>query len=109
MSKKIVVEGETGDRQILDDSRPVRVWCIGPDQTEYFAAHDEVELRQMYVDMVGEEQTNEDFSAHYEEVPQSAMDALLDWTDEEGRRIKITWRQIINEAYVPCQVSTGYN
>jgi hypothetical protein len=109
MSKRIVVETETGNQQVVEDTRPVRVWCIGPDETEYYAAHDEAELRQMYVEMVGEEQTVEDFAAHYQEVPQSAMDVEFDWTDEDGVRGKTTWRKQINEAYVPCQVSTGYN
>jgi hypothetical protein len=109
MSKKIVVEPETGNTQTVEDNRPVRVWCIGPDSTEYYAAHDEAELRKMYVEMVGEEQAAEDFAAYCVEVPQSAMDEPFDWTDEDGRRIKTTWRKQINDAYVPCQISTGYN
>ena len=87
----------------------VRVWCIGPDQTEYYAAHSFKELRNFYVELVGEEQTKEDFKAHCKEVSQSCLDDEFKF-NREGETITTTWCELIEECdSLPNQISTGYN
>lgn len=86
----------------------VRIWCIGGDGTEYYAAHSEEEMRQFYVWLVGKEDAERDMADHFSEVPQSAMDVEFDW-DDDGKKIKTTWRKQVEGAHIPCQISTGYN
>lgn len=100
---------KNGAKEKIMNEPVVRIWCIGPDGTEYFAAHSRKELIKMYIEMVGREQQEEDFAAHCEEVPQSCLDDEFDWTDEEGRKVKTTWRKQIECALIPGQISTSYN
>ena len=86
----------------------VRVWCIGADRTEMYAAHSEEELRTMYVEMVGEDQTVEDFAEYCEELSPEEMDAEIDFNDD-GKIIKTTWRKVAEGGRVPAQISTSYN
>lgn len=89
-------------------SELVRIWCIGGDMTEYYVAHSEEEMRQYYISLVGKKEAESDMADHFAEVPQSAMDVEFDW-DDDGKKIKTTWRKQIENALAPCQISTGYN
>jgi hypothetical protein len=87
----------------------IRVWQIGPDGTEYYAAHSEEELRAWYVKAVGEKQAAEDF-AEFWEVPASKMDEEFEFNDG-GEIRKTTWRKLADEIAVsncPTQISSGY-
>jgi len=93
------------------DKEDIRVWCIGPDGTEYYAAHSEAEMRQFYIEMVGKEQAEEDFAADFTEVPSSKLDEEFDELDESGKVIgRTTWRKrIAVETRIPTQIASGYN
>lgn len=82
-----------------------RVWCIGSDRTEYFAARSEEEVRTLYIGMVGDEQATEDFEACFLEV--TDYDKEFDF-DEDGTKIRTTWRKLLDDVTTPTQVSSGY-
>lgn len=58
----------------------VRVWQIGTDGTEYYAARSEEEMKAFYFVM-----------------------------DEDGKEVKTTWRKLAESSTLPCQISSGYN
>ena len=94
---------------MTNDKSNIRVWCIGPDGTEYYAAHSEEEMRDFYVGLVGKEEAERDLAEHFEEVPQAALDVEFQF-DEDGNKIMTTWRKLIDSAItIPTQISTGYN
>lgn len=93
----------------MDGKRQVRIWCIGSDGTEYYAAHDEAEMREFYIGMVGKSQAEEDFAACFKEVPDSQLDESFIYYDDE-ERMRTTWRELISQKMViPTQIATGYN
>ena len=85
----------------------IKVFCIGPDETEYYAANSKEELRQYYIQLVGAQQAEEDF-ANFREIPKSELDVEFEFNDDGVKR-RTTWRKEIAGAKVPCQISTGYN
>lgn len=87
----------------------VRVWCIGSDRTEFFAAHSEEEMRQYYTRMVGKSQAEEDFAEYFTEVPEAVLDVEIE-LDDDGKKLMTTWRKQADSAtIIPTQISTGYN
>ena len=88
----------------------IRVWQIGPDGTEYYAARSEQEMRDWYRALFGPgEQIDceEDLRDHFEEI--TDIDAEMDFNDD-GEKKRTTWRKLAEEyAELPCQLSTGYN
>lgn len=89
----------------------VRVWQIGTDGTEYYAASSVKEMKRWYMQLAG---TNKDDHArherdlreHFEEVED--IDAEFDFNDDGEKRIT-TWRKLAQECKeLPCQLSTGY-
>lgn len=90
-------------------TKAFRVWQIGPDGTEYFAAHSEEEMKEYYRTMLGprEKQLAEhDLKHHFEEVLD--LDTEFDFEDD-GEKTRSTWRKIVETgAKLPCQISTGY-
>lgn len=89
---------------------PVRVWQIGPDGTEFFAAYDEAEIKRFYRQMFGskeKKQANQDLAHHFQEV--TDLDQKFEFNDD-GEKKMTTWRQLAESAgKLPCQISTGYN
>jgi hypothetical protein len=87
-------------------SDTIRVWQIGPDGTEYFAARSEEEMRAYYT--LQSDTAEEDLRDHFEEVEN--MDAEFDF-DDDGEKKRMTWRKLAEEhlGCLPCQISTGYN
>ena len=94
-------------RKWIDDCKP-KVWCIGPDETEYYAARSETEMKEYYISLVGEQQAKDDFEDHFELVPESKMDAEFDFHPENGDVTQTTWRKLLRDAILPSQVSSGY-
>ena len=88
--------------------KAVRVWIVGGDGTEYYAAHSEEELRAFYIRMVGAEQAELDFADGLEEVQQADMEAEIEM-DDDGEKRRTTWRKELEGAAIPSQISTGYN
>jgi len=72
----------------------VRVWCIGAENTEYYAAYSEEEMRQFYIEMVGSKHAEEDFAACFEEVPVSELDVEFELV-EQGKHVKTSWLKLI--------------
>lgn len=89
-------------------SEPIRIWCIGDDGTEYYAAHSEEEMRSYMIETLGREEAERSMEERFEEVPDSEMDAPFQFNDD-GEMRTTTWRQLAAEGIVPRQVSTGYN
>jgi hypothetical protein len=88
-------------------NKPVKVWQIGPDGTEYYAAHSEEEMKKYYREICGsEEHCEEDLREHFEEI--TNLDAEFDFNDE-GEKKRMTWRKLAEDQELPCQISTGYN
>lgn len=88
--------------------KPVHVWQIGPDGTEYFAAYSEEEMRTWYRECVGDdERRKDDLRDYFEEV--ADLDTEFEFNDD-GIRITTTWRKIAeSEPQLPAQISTDYN
>ena len=86
----------------------MKVFCIGSDGTEYYAANSEEEMRRCYVETVGEEQAKEDIDSGFEEIPEENMDVEFDFNDD-GKQINTTWRKLAEGADPGAQISTGYN
>jgi hypothetical protein len=88
----------------------IRVWQIGPDGTEYFAANSEDEMKQYYRQMLGareKAQADHDLIHHFEEV--GDLDEEFEF-DDDGEKRMTTWRRLAQSASeLPCQISTGYN
>jgi len=88
-------------------SEQVKVFQIGPDGTEYYAAHSEQEMRDWYAKTVGGPEAAEDLQSYFEEV--TDIDVEFNFSDE-GKERRMTWRQLVLECdELPCQISTGYN
>ncbi|MDR3793510.1 MAG: hypothetical protein P4L03_09020 [Terracidiphilus sp.] len=87
----------------------IRVWCIGAEKTEYYAAYSEEDLRQFYIEMVGSKQAEDDFAACFEEVPEPELDRVFELA-EEGTHVKTTWLKLIglHESF-PALIRTGDN
>jgi hypothetical protein len=84
----------------------VRVWQIGPDGTEYYAAHSEEEIKAYYREICGsEEHCEEDLRDHFEEV--DGLDVEFDYNDD-GKMIRTTWRKLAEDSVLPAQLSSGY-
>ena len=88
--------------------RKIRVWCIGGDGTEYYAAHSLEELGQFYLGLVGWQQLLEDVSSGFRELSNTELDAKFDF-DEDGVVRRTSFRKLAKEAKLPNQISTGYN
>jgi hypothetical protein len=110
MSKRIELETDTGNTQTVEDDRPIRVWQIGPDGTEYYAAHSEEEMKRYYRNVLGprdRETAEDDLIHHFEEVEN--LDEEFEF-DDDGEKATTTWRKLAESgAALPCQISTGYN
>jgi len=89
----------------VSDETIIRVWQIGPDGTEYYAAHSEEEMKSYYRSL-GTPECEDDLRDHFEEV--TDLDAEFDFNDDGVMR-RTTWRKLAEESYLPCQLSTGYN
>ena len=87
----------------------IRVWCIGGDGTEYYAAHSLEELGQFYLDLVGWQQLLEDVSSGFRELSKAQLDAKFDFSEEDGTVRRTSFRKLAKDAKLPNQLSTGYN
>ncbi len=89
----------------MDD---IKVFVVGPDNTEIFAAHSESELRSWYINLVGKEQMEEDFEEGFYEIED--IDSEVEFFDEDlGEKVNSTWRRLAEDAILPTQISSGYN
>jgi hypothetical protein len=88
-------------------SDEMRVWCIGPDGTEYYCARSEEEMRAYYISLIGEAEAHEDLEEYFEEVPDSKMDEEFEY-DLDGEKIRTTWRKLLEGVKEPTQISSGY-
>jgi hypothetical protein len=89
------------------ETQTIRVWQIGPDGTEYFAAHSEEEMRAYYRLNSDPETCEGDLKDDFQEV--SDLDEEFEF-DDDGENKITTWRKLADSATeLPCQVSTGYN
>jgi hypothetical protein len=87
----------------------IKVWQIGPDGTEYYAARSEAEMREWYLkEAAVAEEAEEDLRDHFEEV--THLDAEITFNDD-GEIRQTTWRKLAEEhaEHLPTQISTGYN
>lgn len=90
----------------MSDETVIRVWQIGPDGTEYYAARSEEEMRAYYRTLTEPELADEDLKDHLEEVTE--LDSEFDFNDD-GDVKRTTWRKLAEECgELPCQISTGY-
>lgn len=86
----------------MDDT--IRVWQIGPDGTEYYAARSEQEMRDWYQTIT--DTAEEDLRDYFEEVDD--IDREFEFNDD-GEVRKVTWRKLAEEcAELPCQLSSSY-
>lgn len=86
-------------------SDEVKVWQIGPDGTEYFAARSEEEMREWY--KLNCDTWEEDLRDYFEEV--TGLDIEFEF-DDDGDKERTTWRKLaLSYPELPCQISTGYN
>lgn len=93
----------------MEDKQKVRVWCIGPDKTEFYAAHSEEQMREFYLEMVGRKHAEADFAAYFQEVPESELDTEFD-LGGEGNPVKMTWRKLIQlHETIPAQIKTAFD
>jgi len=84
----------------------LRVWVIGSDGTEVYAAHSEEEMKQYYREMCGtEEYCEEDLRDNFTEI--TNLDAEFEFNDD-GNTITTTWKKLAEESHLPCQLSTAY-
>ena len=85
----------------------IRIWQIGPDGTEYYAAHSEEEMKTYYREICGtEKHCEDDLRDHFEEVTE--IDREIEYSDE-GIVKRTTWRKVAENLTLPTQISTGYN
>jgi hypothetical protein len=85
----------------------VRVWCIGAEKTEYYAAYSEENIRQFYIEMVGSKQAENDFAACFEEVPEQELNQSFELAGE-GTHVKTTWLKLIGlHDSFPALIRTG--
>lgn len=98
----------TSATKIETDARvpEIKVFQIGPDGTEYYAAHSEEEMREYYKGLVDEETATEDLRDYFD--PVKNIDEEFDFNDD-GENKKTTWRKLAEECVeLPCQLRTGY-
>jgi hypothetical protein len=87
--------------------KTIRVWQIGPDGTEYYAAHSQEEMKAYYRQNYALDTCEGDLRDYFEEVQN--IDAEFDFNDD-GEKRRTSWRKLAEEcASLPCQISTGYN
>ena len=96
----------------MSDEKQIRVWQIGPDGTEYYAAFSEQEMRSFYRSLLGsrpedQREAEHDLKHHFDEVEN--LDEEFEFNDD-GQKLITTWRKLAATATsLPCQISTGYN
>lgn len=92
------------------ETQTIRVWQIGPDGTEYYAAHSEEEMKRFYRQLLGPRDkaiADDDLSLYFEEV--TDLDEEFDFNDD-GEKTKTTWRKLAESSgELPTQISTGYS
>jgi hypothetical protein len=90
----------------------MKVFCIGPDGTEYYAANSAEEMRTAYIELVGAEQAEQDFKGGFKEIAEEEMDSEFfhGEEDEDGGYTQelTTWRKLAEDALPGTQISTGY-
>lgn len=85
----------------------IRVWQIGPDRTEYYAAHSEEEMRAYYRLNSDPATCESDLADEMQEVINLDEEFVF---DDDGEKVKTTWRKLAESCgTLPCQISTGYN
>ena len=85
----------------------IRVWQIGPDGTEFYAARSEEEMLAYYRLNSDPATCESDLRDHFEEV--TNLDEEMQF-DDDGEKKLTTWRKLAESATeFPCQISTGYN
>jgi hypothetical protein len=92
------------------NDKPVRVWQIGPDGTEYYAAFSEEEMKKYYRELCDtEDHCEDDLRDEFEEVTGAGLDIEFNFNDD-GQVEKTTWRKLAESfrEHLPCQISTGY-
>lgn len=87
-----------------EQKQPVHVWQIGPDGTEYYAARSEQEMKAWYRQTVGVD-AESDLAEHFEEIKN--LDVKFPY-NSDGEVRNVTWRELIAESVLPCQLATGY-
>ena len=82
----------------------VKVFQIGPDGTEYYAARSEEEMREWYKTI--SDTAEEDLRDYFEEV--TDIDTKFQFNDD-GEVRSVSWRDLAMEcAELPCQLSSSY-
>lgn len=91
------------------EGEQVRVWCIGSDRTEFYAAYSEEEVRLFLAFLVGQKEAEKQIAEYFEKVPESKMDEEFDFT-HDGVPVRTTWRKEVTQYQaIPAQVATSYN
>jgi hypothetical protein len=93
---------------VRDLAGKMRVWCIGSDGTEFWAARSEEEMRECYIAEVGESQAKEDIEDGFDELSDERMDEEFDFNDN-GKTVRTTFRKLAEKAEPGSMLSTGYN
>lgn len=84
----------------------IRVWCIGSDGTEMFAAYSKAEVRKYYRSL-GTPECEDELKNYFSEL--SDIDRRFRFKDGNGKTVVTTWREIAAECDLPAQVGTSYN
>jgi len=92
----------------------IRAWVIGCDGTEVYVAHSEEEMRQYYIELVGEADAAEDLAAHFTEIPQDQMDVERNFSEENPEtgkfeKVLTSYRKLALEGEIPGQILSSYN
>ena len=87
------------------ETQTVRVFVIGSDGTEVYAAHSVEEMAGWYRKLMGTD-AEEDLNNYFQEL--TDIDSEFDF-DDDGEKTKTSWRKLAEGRDLPCQLSTGYN
>ncbi len=90
----------------------VHVYVIGQDGTEIYGAHSEAEMRAHYLAQAcDKDEAADDLLNHLYEIHD--LDTPIDYLAEDENceliPMRITWREIAEDAVLPVQLSSGYN
>lgn len=88
------------------ETQTIRVFVIGSDGTEVYAAHSVEEMAEWYRKLMGKD-AEEDLGDYFQEL--TDIDSEFDF-DDDGTKVKTSWRKLAAERHdLPCQLSTAYN
>jgi hypothetical protein len=86
----------------MTEAKAVRVWQIGPDGTEYYAARSEEEMKAYYRLNSDPETCESDLAEEMQEV----LDLDNEFPfDDDGEKVMTTWRKLTESCKtLPCQI-----